>query len=74
MYMLQQTEEMSDFLQDQGISADFYHAGQTPQQRKVVQAAWSTGLVKVLITVTHNRRYRFLTVMVTLNLSCSNGV
>eukprot|EP00953_Heterococcus_sp_UTEX-ZZ885_P026345 14237-Heterococcus_DN1.PRE.2 len=41
-----QTEEMSDFLIDQGISADFYHAGQTPQQRKVVQAAWSTGLVK----------------------------
>jgi superfamily II DNA helicase RecQ len=42
---------MSDFLIDQGISADFYHAGQTPQQRKVVQAAWSTGLVKVQQTV-----------------------
>jgi hypothetical protein len=47
---------MSDFLIDQGISADFYHAGQTPQQRKVVQAAWSTGLVKVHHQFT-NRRF-----------------
>ncbi|KAG5175756.1 P-loop containing nucleoside triphosphate hydrolase protein [Tribonema minus] len=44
----QDSESMSDYLESVGISADFYHAGQTAPQRRLVQAAWTAGIVKVL--------------------------
>lgn len=42
------TEEMSQHLREKGLSADCYHAGQTPRRRRIVQSAWSLGVVKVL--------------------------
>ena len=41
-------ERMSDALQKLDIAADFYHAGLTPQQREIVQKAWTSGTVQVI--------------------------
>eukprot|EP01038_Epipyxis_sp_PR26KG_P007204 gene7204-9832_t len=41
-------EETSDFLRENKISADYYHAGQTKTDRKMVQHAWLIGSVKVV--------------------------
>ncbi len=42
-------EELSAFLQAQGVSASFYHAGLGGQQRAERQAAWKSGAVRVMV-------------------------
>ena len=42
-------ETTSDYLRDNGLKkCDYYHAGQTKNDRKLVQSAWSNGSVKVV--------------------------
>jgi superfamily II DNA helicase RecQ len=41
-------EHISDFLRENDIKADYYHAGQTLPVRKLVQGAWSKGDLKVV--------------------------
>lgn len=41
-------ELVSDFLRENNVKADFYHAGQTLAVRKLVQGAWSRGEIKVV--------------------------
>ncbi len=42
-------EELSSFLQAQGVSASFYHAGLGAQARAERQAAWKSGSVRVMV-------------------------
>jgi superfamily II DNA helicase RecQ len=35
-----ETEKLSDFLRDNEVSADYYHAGMTKSVKQNVQAAW----------------------------------
>ncbi len=42
-------EELSAFLQAQGVSASFYHAGLGGQRRAERQAAWKSGAVRVMV-------------------------
>ncbi len=42
-------EELSSFLQAQGVSASFYHAGLGGQARAERQAAWKSGAVRVMV-------------------------
>ena len=43
-----EAESLSDFLRDNGVKADYYHAGQTLPIRKLVQGAWLRGDIKVV--------------------------
>ncbi|MBR5644896.1 MAG: RecQ family ATP-dependent DNA helicase [Salinivirgaceae bacterium] len=43
------TKEISDFLQQNGISADFYHAGLTTEVRDEKQTAWKSGATRVIV-------------------------
>jgi len=43
-----QCEETSDFLIENAIAADYYHAGQSVPERKKVQGAWQRGQIKVV--------------------------
>ena len=38
----QRAQELSAYLQEKGLSADFYHAGLTSQERSAKQEAWKT--------------------------------
>lgn len=42
-------EELSAFLRAQGVSASFYHAGLGGQARTERQAAWKSGVVRVMV-------------------------
>ena len=42
-------EELSLFLQSQGVSASFYHAGLGGQTRAERQAAWKSGQIRVMV-------------------------
>lgn len=42
-------EELSEFLRAQGVSASFYHAGLGGQARAERQAAWKSGVVRVMV-------------------------
>ncbi len=42
------TERTSDYLREQGIMSEYYHAGSTAAQRKVAQAQWSGGHINVV--------------------------
>ena len=42
-------EELSAFLQAQGVSASFYHAGLGGQARAERQAAWKSGAIRVMV-------------------------
>lgn len=42
-------EELSSFLQSQGVSASFYHAGLGGQTRAERQAAWKSGGIRVMV-------------------------
>lgn len=44
----QDCEDVADFLNQKGFAADFYHAGQSKQDRKMVQHAWMQGRVKIV--------------------------
>lgn len=41
-------EEVANFLFDHGISADFYHGGQSKTDRQLVQQAWQRGHVRIV--------------------------
>eukprot|EP01033_Poteriospumella_lacustris_P011819 gene11819-8418_t len=41
-------EETAEVLRSHGISADYYHAGQTKAERKLVQSAWLQGEINVV--------------------------
>jgi bloom syndrome protein len=41
-------EETADFLREHNILADYYHAGQTKDDRRLVQGAWLHGTIKVV--------------------------
>ncbi|MBR5957489.1 MAG: RecQ family ATP-dependent DNA helicase [Salinivirgaceae bacterium] len=43
------TKEISEFLQQNGVSADFYHAGLTTEVRDQKQNAWKTGETRVIV-------------------------
>jgi ATP-dependent DNA helicase RecQ len=43
-----QTELVAEFLQTQGLTADFFHAGLTPDQKKDVQERFRTGALRVI--------------------------
>lgn len=42
-------EEVAAFLQSNGISASFYHAGLGPETRSDRQAAWKSGEIRVMV-------------------------
>ena len=44
------TREISDFLNAQKVSADFYHAGLDPATREKRQAAWMNGQTRVIVS------------------------
>ena len=43
------TKEISDFLNKNGIAADYYHAGLTDELRSVKQDAWKSGRVRIIV-------------------------
>ncbi|KAJ6783555.1 hypothetical protein PWT90_07709 [Aphanocladium album] len=43
------TESVAEKLREQGISAQHYHAGMTPPEKKKVQTQWQQGAVKVVV-------------------------
>ena len=43
------TQEVADFLVQNGISADFYNAGLTPEARNEKQSAWKSGQTRVIV-------------------------
>ncbi len=51
------TERTSDYIREQGIMSDYYHAGSTAAQRKAVQAQWSAGRINVVCATSesHNK-------------------
>ncbi|HHN47896.1 MAG TPA: ATP-dependent DNA helicase RecQ, partial [Bacteroidales bacterium] len=44
------TREISDFLNSQKVSANFYHAGLDPATRNKRQTAWMTGQTRVMVS------------------------
>lgn len=42
------TRETSDFLQRHGVSADYYHAGLTPEYKDYRQAQWKNGNIRII--------------------------
>ncbi len=43
------TKQVAEFLQEHGISADYYHAGLSNEIRDEKQRAWKEGLTKVIV-------------------------
>jgi len=43
------SKEIAEMLVGEGISADFYHAGLTPELRDKKQASWSSGETRVIV-------------------------
>lgn len=51
-----ETENLSDYLRDNNISADYYHAGMTKHTKQAVQAAWLEGKIHVVCaTIAYGR-------------------
>uniref|UniRef100_M4B6F2 ATP-dependent DNA helicase n=1 Tax=Hyaloperonospora arabidopsidis (strain Emoy2) TaxID=559515 RepID=M4B6F2_HYAAE len=44
----QDSEDVADYLFDRGLSADFYHAGQSATDRHMVQEAWQNGQLSIV--------------------------
>ena len=45
----QRTQEIAAYLNENGISADFYHAGLTSKGRSAKQEAWKSNLTRVIV-------------------------
>lgn len=45
----QRTKELSEYLIEKGLSADYYHAGLTPAERTEKQSRWKAGDVRVIV-------------------------
>ena len=46
----QKTKEIAQYLQKNGISADYYHAGLTNEMRTQKQEAWMTGKMRIIVS------------------------
>ncbi|MCF8295548.1 MAG: RecQ family ATP-dependent DNA helicase [Bacteroidales bacterium] len=44
------TKDIADFLKTQGISADYYHAGLSPETRDWKQQAWKQGKIRIIVS------------------------
>ncbi|KAG6594329.1 Bloom syndrome protein, DEAD/DEAH box helicase [Phytophthora cinnamomi] len=44
----QDSEDVANYLFDRGLSADFYHAGQSATDRHMVQEAWQNGQLSIV--------------------------
>jgi len=44
----QECEDVANYLFDRGLSADFYHAGQSNTDRQLVQEAWQSGELSIV--------------------------
>jgi ATP-dependent DNA helicase RecQ len=44
------SREVAEFLKGTGISADFYHAGLSPELRDMKQLSWSSGETRVIVS------------------------
>jgi ATP-dependent DNA helicase RecQ len=44
------TQEFSNFLQRKGVSADFYHAGLSPDVRSQKQENWINGKIRIIVS------------------------
>lgn len=44
------TKEVSDFLLANGITADYYHAGLSPESKDFKEEAWKSGKVRVMVS------------------------
>ncbi len=42
------TERVAEFLKQQGMSADYYHAGRTPDEKRDIQEAFRSGHLRVI--------------------------
>ena len=45
----QRTQEIAAYLNENGLSADFYHAGLTSKERSAKQEAWKSNLTRVIV-------------------------
>ena len=45
----QRTKELAEYLIDQGLSADYYHAGLSPAERTTKQNAWKSDNVRIMV-------------------------
>jgi len=43
------TQEIAHFLQKRGISAEYYHAGITPDKRSLIQADWAANKTRIIV-------------------------
>ena len=43
------TQEIAHFLQKRGISAEYYHAGITPEKRSLIQADWASNKTRIIV-------------------------
>lgn len=43
------TQEIAHFLQKREISAEYYHAGITPEKRSTIQANWATNKTRIIV-------------------------
>jgi len=44
------TKEIAAFLQENGVSADFYHAGITPEEKDRKQKDWKEGKIRIIVS------------------------
>ena len=45
----QRTKELAEYLIEQGLSADYYHAGLSPAERTTKQNAWKSDNVRIMV-------------------------
>lgn len=45
-----ETKDIAQFLQRNGISADFYHAGLSPDQRSTIQDKWINNQIRIIVS------------------------
>ena len=45
----QRAKELAEYLIEQGLSADYYHAGLTSAERTAKQNAWKSGTVRIMV-------------------------
>jgi hypothetical protein len=63
-------EQTARFLGQNNFKADFYHAGQSKTDRKMVQNAWLRGDVKVLMKLTHSLSSYLASCLIQLGAKC----
>lgn len=46
------TRQIADYLRQEGVSAEFYHAGLSPQEKELRQNRWKSGDTRVIVATT----------------------